>query len=109
MERVKMSRQDRAKQFAPFDALKGLHLALKMKEFEHERVQKGDLSEEKILDISNILQSLKKNDKVRVTYFENGHNFDTFGACIFDVENQCLVVGHKKIPLLSVLDIEIID
>lgn len=106
MERVKMSRQDRAKQFAPFDALKGLHLALKMKEFEHERVQKGDLSEEKILEISNILQNLKKTDKVKVTYFEDGHNFNISGTCTVDVENQCLIVKHKEIALSSILDVE---
>lgn len=31
-----MSREDRAKQFAPFDALKGLQMALRKKEYEHE-------------------------------------------------------------------------
>ena len=47
-----MSRQERAKQFAPFDALKGLHDALRLKEYEHERVQKGDMPEEKAEAIS---------------------------------------------------------
>ncbi len=32
-----MSREDRAKQFAPFDALKGLRVALREKEIEHEK------------------------------------------------------------------------
>ena len=32
-----MSRQDRAKQFAPFDALKGLQDALRKKEEENEK------------------------------------------------------------------------
>ena len=36
MVRSKMPRVDRAKQFAPFDALKGLQDALRVKEFEHE-------------------------------------------------------------------------
>ncbi len=31
-----MSREDRAKQFAPFNALKGLQEALRRKEYEHE-------------------------------------------------------------------------
>ena len=35
-----MSPKDRAKQFAPFDALKGLGDALRIKEYENERVQK---------------------------------------------------------------------
>ena len=32
----------------PFDALKGLQKALRLKEYEHEKKYKGDLSEEKI-------------------------------------------------------------
>ncbi len=32
-----MSREDRAKQFVPFDALKGLRVALREKEIEHEK------------------------------------------------------------------------
>ena len=50
-----MPRGERAKQFAPFDALKGLQQALRLKEYEHERVEKGDLSEEDVLRLSTIL------------------------------------------------------
>ncbi len=35
-----MSREDRAKQFVPFDALKGLRVALREKEIEHEKKNK---------------------------------------------------------------------
>ena len=55
-----MSRKDRAKQFAPFDALKGLQKALRLKEFEHEIVEKGDVSEENSNKISTIFLNLKK-------------------------------------------------
>lgn len=37
-----MSRQDRAKQFNPFNALKGLQKALRQKEREHERRQQDE-------------------------------------------------------------------
>lgn len=40
MERTKMPRIKRAVQFAPFDALKGLHEALKRKELENLERQK---------------------------------------------------------------------
>ena len=43
-----MPRGDRARQFAPFDALKGLQQALRLKEYEHDRIEKGDITEEKI-------------------------------------------------------------
>ena len=72
VERVKMSRQDRAKQFAPFDALKGLHEALKLKEYEHDRMIKGDIPPEQIEVISKILLELKKNDVIKVKYFYDG-------------------------------------
>ena len=36
-----MPRKDRAKQFAPFDALKGLQEALKIKEYEHLEIYEG--------------------------------------------------------------------
>ena len=41
-----MNRQERAKQFMPFDALKGLKEALKAKEEKLTRVAKRELSEE---------------------------------------------------------------
>ena len=53
MDRYKMPRAQRAKQFAPFDALKGLKDAIKLKEYEHEKKLKGELSEEKIVEILN--------------------------------------------------------
>ena len=43
VNRPKMSREDRAKQFMPFDALKGLQEALREKEIEYE--QRKELTE----------------------------------------------------------------
>ena len=54
-----MPRVDRAKQFAPFDALKGLQDALRVKEYEHERVQRGEVQEEQASKISKILLRLE--------------------------------------------------
>jgi hypothetical protein len=48
--RMKMSRQNRAKQFAPFDALKGLSSALRQKELEHENELKKRVRHEKLED-----------------------------------------------------------
>ena len=46
MERTKMPRIKRAAQFAPFDALKGLHDALERKRQEHIDKQKTTLLQE---------------------------------------------------------------
>lgn len=47
-KRCKMSRADRAKQFAPFDALKGLKEAMKRKEREHDEKLKNKIKHENI-------------------------------------------------------------
>ncbi|MGN1012389.1 MAG: YolD-like family protein [Clostridia bacterium] len=62
-----LSNVDRAKQFLPFDALKGFQSALREKEVEY--VDKIELSEEKLEEISNKLQSLKIGEKVNITYY----------------------------------------
>ena len=50
-----MNRQDRAKQFAPFDALNGLREALAKKEYDLGKVERGDHSEELDSEISEKL------------------------------------------------------
>lgn len=47
-----MNRADRAKQFAPFDALKGLQEALREKEEMHEKKENIELLEEAKEEIS---------------------------------------------------------
>lgn len=78
-KRVTMSKSDRAKQFAPFDALKGLHDALKMKEYEHDRIQKGDLSSEKLAEMTKILLDYNKSDTLKVKYFSDGYYKEKIG------------------------------
>ena len=102
-----MPRSQRAKQFAPFDALKGLHDALKLKEYENERVVKGDLSEEKILEISNTLLNLEKNNCYFVKYFFDGYNKEIIGKIKLDLENNAIKVDNIKINLDDVLDIKL--
>ena len=50
-----MNRQDRAKQFAPFDALNGLREALAKKEYDLGKVERGEHSEELDSEISDKL------------------------------------------------------
>lgn len=107
--RTKMTRQDRAKQFAPFDALKGLQDALRMKEYQHERIEKGDLSEEKIEEISKTLLQITKEDRVRVVYFENGHYFNITAKAKVDYSNQILEIGLLKIRIDDIFELEIVQ
>ena len=58
--RPKMDRADRAKQFMPFDALKGL------------RVPKRILSEEEREELNRELSRIGKMDMVEAEYFQDG-------------------------------------
>lgn len=65
-----MDRADRAKQFMPFDALKGFREALAEKE--RLVVQKRSHSEEEKEALDKKLRRLQKKDIVTVEYFHNG-------------------------------------
>ncbi len=66
-EHVKMPRSQRAKQFAPFDAVVGLRDALKEKEriTELRKTISDDLCDEN----NRILKNLRVGDKVSVSYY----------------------------------------
>lgn len=100
-----MTRQDRAKQFMPFDTLKGLHDALKMKEYEHERIQKSDLDVEKAKHLTKILLDLSKKDKVEIKYYEDGHYKIINGNPIVDINGKYIEIHYKKIPFDDIFDI----
>lgn len=104
-----MNREDRAKQFMPFDALKGLGEALRMKEYEVERVCKGDLCEEKIVEISKTLQNLKKLSIVEVKYFRDGHYFNYIGKVEIDISKQMLKCEKVVVDFNNIMDIKLLE
>jgi len=60
---------DRARQFMPFDALKGLQEALREKEKEVEN--RKELSEESLLLLDEQLQRVKIGDTVDIEFYKN--------------------------------------
>ena len=101
-----MPRRDRAKQFAPFDALKGLQAALRLKEYEHERMIKGDIQEEKIEEISKTLSEIEKGDEVEVTYFYDGYYKTINGPAKVEIEFQILKIDKLEIKFDDIFDIK---
>ncbi len=93
-DRIKMSRADRAKQFAPFDALKGLQETMRMKEYEHDRITRGELSEDEIKEISAVLMNIQTGDKVQLEFFRDGHVIKLKGNSMLDVLEQKIYVGE---------------
>lgn len=108
MVREKMSRLDRAKQFAPFDALKGLQEAIKIKEYEHDRIVRGEQSEDEIKEISNVFSSLEKNDNVEIEFFRDGHIVNLTGVAKLDVYAQRIYVGAFEIQFDEIKRIKIV-
>ena len=63
-----MNKANRAAQFAPFDALKGLNEALRKKEEKLSRVEKIELSEEMSEELSHKLIKLEKGQRIKITF-----------------------------------------
>lgn len=77
MARVKMSREDRAKQFMPFAALKGYPDALRRKE--KIVVERQELSDEYKEELDYQLRQIRKNDMVTVIYYCKGEYLKVTG------------------------------
>ena len=65
-----VNRVARAKQFLPFDALKGLQQALKEKEIEYE--EKKELAEDTLTELNNKFHQLENGKYVKLKYYKNG-------------------------------------
>lgn len=102
----KMDKTERAKQFMPFDALKGLHEALAVKEFVHEKTQKNELLEEDAERISGVLLALKNRDVVSAEYFSDGHNYSCSGKVKLNLAEHYIEIDNKKIFLEELIDIK---
>ena len=61
-----MTRAERAKIFAPFDAMKGLQGALRDREERHLRVERHEISDEQAERNSRILIKLRRGMKVEI-------------------------------------------
>ena len=104
-----MSRADRAKQFAPFDALKGLHDALKIKEYQHDKILRGEMTEEKAAKLSKTLINLQKGDVVKIFYFDDDHGKSVVGTVKLLADENALQIEKTKSSLDLVDDIEMVE
>lgn len=102
----KIDELEREKIFMPFDALKGLRHALTQKEFKKEA--KVDICEEKQIELSQILQKLKKRDYVTITFYDNCKYNKIDGQIeSLDYAYKKIIVDGTKINFDDILDISI--
>ena len=93
----KMDRENRAKQFMPFDALKGFREALAEKE--KIVVPRRDLSEEQKEELDHKLRSLHRLDTVTVEYFQEGEDVQVTGVISgIDENRRVLKLVNTEIP-----------
>lgn len=102
-----LSRIERAKQFLPFDALKGLHVALHEKEVEH--VDKYELSFEQKEEISEKLQLLRNGEIVIIKYYMN-YNYNEIKGKVLYINPIKKVINVSKIEIqfVNIYNIEIL-
>lgn len=103
MVRMKMPRQNRAAQFAPFDALKGLSEAIKLKEYEHDRVTLKELSEDQAKEISEVLENYIPGQILEITYFDDGYEKTLVCSPKINIIEGYLSYGNEKIEITKIL------
>lgn len=104
-----MPRIERAKQFAPFNALKGLQKALREKEFEHDKIAKKEISEEYKILISQELKEINKNSIVEIMYYNNGYYNVLKGKVIVDITNKVVFIDNIIVKFDDIYKIHIIN
>lgn len=99
----KMDRENRAKQFMPFDALKGFREALEEKE--RVVVQKRELSEEQKEELDFKLRQIRKMDMITVEYFHDGEYVQVTGVVSrIDETSRVLKIVNTKIEFEDIIN-----
>lgn len=102
--RGKMNREDRAKQFMPFAALKGYPEALRKKE--KIIVPKIEMSPEYQEELNRKLLRVEKNKIVAVIYFEKGEYLKVTGMVSrLDETARLIKIVNTKISFDDLYDI----
>ena len=105
-----MMRQERAKQFMPFDAMKGLQEALRDREERHSRVEQRELGEEQIERNGRVLERLAKGMSVRLEYYHAFHDTVRTGrVSAVSIPMGFLSLEGEKIYFTDIYSIEITE
>ena len=105
-----MTREQRAKQFMPFDAMKGLQEALRDREERHTRVERHDISEEDQEENSIVLSKLINGMRVEINYYCHFHDVVRSGTVTgISYAYRFLKMEEEKIFFDDIYNITIID
>ena len=99
-----MDRENRAKQFMPFDALKGFREALADKE--RPIVPKKELSEERKAELDSKLRKIHQLDTITAEYFQDGAYLQVTGEVSgIDEISRVLKIAGMGIPIDDISDL----
>lgn len=97
----------RAKQFLPFDALKGLQEALREKEIEYK--ERVDLSDEILNELNNVFNKIELGSKIKIIYYKNRRYIQIKGTVTkIDYTKKKIQIDKKEdINISDIVKIEI--
>ena len=105
--RAKMPISQRAKQFAPFAALKGFETAIAYKEKIFS--DKPEFSEEMFSDLNSAFFSVEKNKKITITYYSDGEFINYTGTVLKkDIVNRTVTIDENVFLLDDILNITLL-
>ena len=105
-----MTREQRAKQFMPFDAMKGLKEALEEREERHSRVEKHGISEEQTEENNRAICRISKGSRVRLTCHMAFHDVEVTGTVTeIDRVLRLLKVDDEKILFDDIYTIDAVS
>jgi len=102
----KMPLSQRAKQFAPFDALKGFKEAIQDVNYQTELVDRIILSEDQLDKLDEIAHSLNKGERITITYYHKGRYLKLSGVFTkIDEIEKVMVMGGEVFGLGDIIEI----
>ena len=103
-----VNKNDRARQFMPFDALKGYKEAILEKQ--KVIVEKKEVSEDDAIIISRRLNEIKIGDMIKIVYYDMDEYVCVEGLISkVNIDEKYLMVVKRKISFKDIKDIEIIN
>ncbi len=104
-----MTRQQRAKQFQPFDAMKGLSKALKKRELRRLQETKKEINDDRAEKISLALVKVKKGTKLCLEYYNNFRSVVKTGRVnLIDNAYKFIEIDNEKIYFEDIYELQIL-
>ena len=100
-----VNRVSRAKQFLPFDALKGLQEALREKEIEYE--EKKELSEDTLSELNDKFNQVENGKSIKLKYYKNGRYSKMKGIVtnIDYIKKKIQINKTENVNICDIIDI----